>query len=75
MIKSVFYHDKSLVFKNKGGSGWIGSHSADKKYQKFKINVRCTKWVSKYSSDSVDQEKYHQIPLTPTGSFKTGHYP
>ena len=74
-MKSVFYHDESSVFRNKGGSRWIASHSADKKSKILKINARYTKWVSKYSSDSVDQEKYHQIPLTPTGSFKTGHYP
>ena len=68
MIKSVFYHDKSLIFRNKGGSRWIGSHSADKKTKILKINVRYTKWVSKFSSDSAGQEKCHNIPSTPTGS-------
>ena len=71
-IKSVIYHDEYLVLRNKGGSRWISSHSADKNTNILKINVRYTKWVSKYSSDSSGQEKYHNIPLTPTGSYKTG---
>ena len=53
----------------------IASHSADKNTNILKINVRYTKWVSKYSSDSAGQEKYHNIPLTPIGSYKTGRYP
>ena len=39
----------------------------------WKINVRLTIWVSKYSPNLVGQEKYHNIPLKPTGFYKTGH--
>ena len=64
-----------MIFRNKGGSGWIASHSADKKSKILKINVRYTKWVSKYSSDLVGLEKYQKIPFSTTGFFKTGLYP
>ena len=41
------------------------SHSADKNAEKWKIYVKYKKLVSKYSSDSVGQEKYHEIPFSP----------
>ena len=51
------------------------SHSADKNAEKLKIYVKYKKWVSKYSSDSVGQQKYHEIPFLPSGSHKTGDNP
>ena len=75
LIKVVFGYDNYSIWRNNGWSRLIVSHSADKNTEIWKINVRYTKWVSKYSSDSSGQEKYHNIPLTPTGSSKTGRYP
>ena len=51
------------------------SHSADKNTENRKINIRYTKWVSKYSSDLVGLEKYHNITFPTTGFVKTGHNP
>ena len=73
MIKDVFLYDKYFIWRNNGGSRWIVSHSADKNTENWKLYVRYTKWVSKYSSDWVGQEKYHNIPLKQTGFYKTGH--
>ena len=68
-----------MIWRNKGWSGLIVSHSADKNTENWKINVRSTKWVSKYSSDLVGLEKYHNIPFSTTGfytgggGYKVGH--
>ena len=75
LIKDVFWYDKYTIWRNKGGSRWIVSHSADKNTENWNINVRYTKWVSKYSSDLVGLEKYHNIPFSTTGFVKTGLYP
>ena len=64
-----------MIWRNKGWSGLIVSHSADKNTENWNISERYTKWVSKYSSDFVGLEKYHNIPFSTTGFVKTGLYP
>ena len=75
LIKDVFLYEKYSIWRNNGGSRLIASHSADKNTEYWKTNVRYTKWVSKYSSDFVSLEKYHDIPFSTTGFVKTGHNP
>ena len=69
----MYFDMKNFLYE--GIVGNQGGYQRWYEYQNLEIKGRYTKLVSKYSSDSAGLEKYHKIPLTPTGSCKTGSYP
>ena len=75
-LNNVCFHMTNIWYKGISADRCCSSPTAlIRNTENWKINVRYTEWVPKYSSDLVGLEKYHKIPFSTTGFVKTGLYP